>query len=194
MSGGTGDKDMNKKKKTDAGKLLSGKIIPLLSLRVRSPKPNPYFANLSPKSTLPMTNDEPSSPPSAGKHRRSVDDQEPEKSSKRRKHHHHRHHHRRRHEHHSKHGGERDEVENAAMVAGVDAASSAVPKPGVDDREEGEILEDEEGGGEINGEKDVGMELEGASDVESGEIKAEGADAYSIRVCFESLDAFKLCV
>ncbi|XP_008775093.1 serine/threonine-protein kinase prpf4B-like [Phoenix dactylifera] len=138
-----------------------------------------------------MASDEPSSPPSAGKHWRSVDDQEPEESSKRRKHHHHRHrhHHRRRHDHHSKHGGERDEAENAAPVAEADATSSAVPKPGDDDREEGEILEDEEGGGEINGKKSVGMELEGASDVESGEIKAEGADADSKRVASREKDA-----
>ncbi|XP_010916159.1 uncharacterized protein [Elaeis guineensis] len=136
-----------------------------------------------------MASDEPSSPPSAGKHRRSVDDQEPEESSKRRKHHRHHHHRRHRHHHHSKDGGERDEAENAAPVAEVDAASFAVPKPGVDDREEGEIFEDEEGGGEINGEKDAGMELEGASDVESGEIKAEGADAYSKRVASRDKDA-----
>ncbi|KAG1334893.1 serine/threonine-protein kinase prpf4B [Cocos nucifera] len=136
-----------------------------------------------------MASDEPSSPPVAGKHRRSVDDQEPQESSKRQKHHHRHHHHRRRHHHHGKDGGVRDEAENAAPVARVDAASFAVPKPGVDDREEGEIFEDEEGGGEINGEKDAGMELEGASDVESGEIKAEGADAYSKRVASREKDA-----
>ena len=134
-----------------------------------------------------MASDEPSSLSSAGKHRRSLDDQGPEESSKRRKHHHHHHRHHRhhRHRHHSEHDRERDEGENASPVAEVDGASSAVPEPGDDDREEGEILEEEEGGGDINGEKGVGLEVDGGSDAESGEIKADGADAYSKRVCFE---------
>ncbi|XP_072971456.1 uncharacterized protein [Typha angustifolia] len=121
-----------------------------------------------------MAIEEPRSSPSSGKHRRSPEETGPEESSKRRKHHHHRrHHHHRHNRHESKDGREKDEGDNVRSL--VKVVSSVSANPVDDEREEGEIFEEEEEGAE----KGVGLVVGGDSDAESGEIKPENADTNS---------------
>ncbi|XP_064948160.1 uncharacterized protein LOC135583246 [Musa acuminata AAA Group] len=122
-----------------------------------------------------MASEESPSPTSSGKHCRSADDHEAETSSKRRKHRH-RHHHR----HHSRRGRESDDgAEEAARLAEAVTASCPVPKPADEEREEGEILEDDEEMANLDHTKVDGFVTDGVSDSGSGEIKPDGVDVYS---------------
>ncbi|WOK93148.1 hypothetical protein Cni_G01841 [Canna indica] len=121
-----------------------------------------------------MASEELSSPTTSSKHRRSSDDHGVEASSKRRKHHHH-HHHRRRHRHRSRHGRESDYVVEETPPATHVAADSSVDLMPVDDeREEGEILEEDEEKANINGGEVDGFKFGRGSDIESGELKGAG--------------------
>ncbi|PKU72737.1 serine/threonine-protein kinase prpf4B isoform X2 [Dendrobium catenatum] len=87
---------------------------------------------------------------------------------KRRKSHHHRHHHR--HRHQSKHGRFRDEEEDLANFTDKKLNHASMVKPVDYEREEGEILEEEE---EEGGREGPGLAMEADSEVESGEIKTD---------------------
>lgn len=127
-----------------------------------------------------MASEESPSPTSSGKHCRSADDHEAETSSKRRKHRH-RHHHR----HHSRRGRESDDgAEEAARLAEAETAAWPVPKPADEEREEGEILEDDEEMANLDHTKVDDFVTGGVSDSGSGEIKPDGVDVYSNLVRF----------
>ncbi|KAJ8497779.1 hypothetical protein OPV22_008331 [Ensete ventricosum] len=122
-----------------------------------------------------MASEDSPSPTSGGKHWRSADDHEAETSPKRRKHRH-RHHHR----HHSRRGRESDDgAEEAAPLAEPETAFCPVPKPADEEREEGEILEDDEEMANLDHTEVDGFVTGGGSDSGSGEIKPDGVDVYS---------------
>ncbi|URD73040.1 hypothetical protein MUK42_07821 [Musa troglodytarum] len=122
-----------------------------------------------------MASEESPSPTSCGKHCRSADDHEAETSSKRRKHRH-RYHHR----HHSRRGRESDDgAEEAARLAEAETASCPVPKPADEEREEGEILEEDEEMANLDHTKVDGFVTGGGSNSGSGEIEPDGVDVYS---------------
>ncbi|XP_058079319.1 uncharacterized protein LOC131227532 isoform X2 [Magnolia sinica] len=127
-----------------------------------------------------MASDEPSS---HKKHRRSSPDDGADDTSKRRKHYHshrHHHHHHHSHRHHHRHDHIKSGEENELPPLTVDAIPSE-PRPyGNDDKEEGEILDEEEeeqrGTGYDRDHRDL-LKEKPESDVESGEIKPDEAAA-----------------
>ncbi|RWW23808.1 hypothetical protein GW17_00011928, partial [Ensete ventricosum] len=149
----------------------------IFDIALRSPNPShpittrPY----PPDRAIVMASEDSPSPTSGGKHWRSADDHEAETSPKRRKHRH-RHHHR----HHSRRGRESDDgAEEAAPLAEPETAFCPVPKPADEEREEGEILEDDEEMANLDHTEVDGFVTGGGSDSGSGEIKPDGVDVYS---------------
>ncbi|PKA64882.1 Serine/threonine-protein kinase AFC3 [Apostasia shenzhenica] len=108
---------------------------------------------------------------SRSKHRRSSDDVADDEPKRKRHHRHH--HHRRRHRHHSKHGRCGEEEEGETVFGEERFESAPLVTPPVDDElEEGEICEEDEGGGDDR-RRGAWLASKVDSDIESGEIAME---------------------
>ncbi|THU64333.1 hypothetical protein C4D60_Mb01t25370 [Musa balbisiana] len=130
-----------------------------------------------------MASEELPSPTSSRKHRRSSDDHGAEASSKRRKHHH------RRHRRRSRHGRESDDgIEVADPASDPEPASLAAIKAVDDEREEGEILEEDEeragvDGGPAHGLKIMSDGVDASSDLTMPGVKvATSGKSYKVLI------------
>ncbi|RWW01203.1 hypothetical protein GW17_00035775 [Ensete ventricosum] len=130
-----------------------------------------------------MASEELPSPTSSRKHRRSSDDHGAEASSKRRKHHH------RRHRHRGRHGRESDGgIEVADPASDPEAASLVAAIETVDDeREEGEILEEDEERAGANGAAAHGLNVESDGVDASSDLATPGAKDATSAKSFEVL-------
>lgn len=124
-----------------------------------------------------MGENQPSPSSLCGKRQRSSDEASDDERKRRKGHHHRRHH---RHRHHSKRGRYRDEEENEDDFEERRLEHASVMKPVDYEREEGEILEEDE---EV-GNEGPGFAMEADSEVESGEIRTDVVPPAPKKVCY----------